>query len=134
MTTLIEIEGIDKAYAQKLRDAGIKTPRSLLEQGCSPQGRAEIAARTGISSKLILEWVNHADLFRIKGVGGEYADLLEASGVDTIPELKGRNPENLYQKLVEINQAKKLVRQLPTQVQVKDWIEQAGQLERVIDY
>jgi len=83
---------------------------------------------------LVLEWVNHADLFRINGVGEEYSDLLEAAGVDTVPELAQRNPEHLYQKLVEVNQEKKLVRRLPTQAQVSDWIEQSKQLPRVVTY
>jgi predicted flap endonuclease-1-like 5' DNA nuclease len=134
MAKLVQVEGIGKAYAQKLQEAGIKTTQALLEKGASPQGRKEIAEKTGISEKLILEWVNHADLFRIKGVGEEYSDLLEAAGVDTIPELAQRNPENLYQKLVAVNQEKKLVRQLPTQTQVYDWIGQAQRLPRVITY
>ena len=106
----------------------------MLEEGASPKGRKEIAEKADISEKLILEWVNHVDLFRIKGVGEEYADLLEAAGVDTVPELAQRNPENLYQKLVAVNQEKKLVRQLPTQAQVGDWVEQAKRLPRVIAY
>jgi len=134
MSKLVDVEGIGEAYAQKLQDAGIATTQALLEKGASPQGRKEIAEKTGISETLILEWVNHVDLFRIKGVGEEYADLLEAAGVDTVPELAQRNPENLHQKLVAVNQEKKLVRQLPNQAQVSDWIEQARQLPRVITY
>jgi predicted flap endonuclease-1-like 5' DNA nuclease len=83
---------------------------------------------------LILEWVNHADLFRIKGVGEEYADLLEEAGVDTVPELAQRNPANLHAKLGEVNAAKKLVRRLPTAAQVTDWVDQAKALPRVITY
>jgi len=131
---LTEIEGVGEVYAQKLREAGIRTTQALLEKGASPQGRKEIAEKTGISETLILEWVNHVDLFRIKGVGEEYADLLEAAGVDTVPELAQRNPENLYPKLVAVNQEKKLVRQLPTQARVSDWVEQAKRLPRVITY
>jgi predicted flap endonuclease-1-like 5' DNA nuclease len=134
MAKLTEIEGVGQVYAQKLQEAGIKTTQALLEKGASPEGRKEIAGKAGISETLILKWVNHVDLFRIKGVGEEYSDLLEASGVDTVPELAQRNPENLYQKLVAVNQEKKLVRQLPTQDQVSDWIEQAKQLPRVITY
>jgi len=118
MTKLTGIEGIGKVYAQKLEEAGIATTEALLKQGASPKGRKEIAEKTGISGKLILEWVNHADLFRIKGIGEEYADLLEAAGVDTVPELAQRNPENLYQKLAAVNQEKELVRKLPGQAQV----------------
>jgi len=134
MAKLTEIEGVGEVYAQKLQEAGIGTTQALLEKGASPQGRQEIAGKTGITETLILQWVNHVDLFRIKGVGEEYADLLEAAGVDTVPELAQRNPENLYQKLVAVNQEKKLVRQLPTQAQVGAWIEQAKQLPRVITY
>jgi predicted flap endonuclease-1-like 5' DNA nuclease len=134
MAKLTKVEGIGEAYAQKLREAGIATTQALLKKGASPKGRKEIAEKAGISEKLILEWVNHVDLFRIKGVGEEYADLLEAAGVDTVPELAQRNPENLYQKLVAVNQEKKLVRQLPTQAQVSDWVAQAKRLPRVITY
>jgi len=134
MTALIDIEGIGEVYAQKLKEAGISTIEALLEQGATRQGRKEIAEKTDISDKLILRWVNHADLFRIKGVGEEYADLLEAAGVDTVPELAQRNPENLYKKMGETNQEKKLVRHLPAQSQVADWIEQAKQLPRVLSY
>lgn len=134
MAKLTEIEGVGEVYAQRLQETGIRTTQALLEKGGSPQGRQEIAEKTGISETLILEWVNHVDLFRIKGVGEEYADLLEAAGVDTVPELAQRNPENLYQKLVAVNQEKKLVRQLPTQARVSDWIEQAKRLPRVITY
>jgi predicted flap endonuclease-1-like 5' DNA nuclease len=131
---LEKIEGIGEVYAAKLREAGIATTDALLEVGASPEGRQEIAERADISGKLILEWVNLADLFRIKGVGEEYSDLLEEAGVDTVPELAQRNAGNLYAKLVEVNGEKKLVRRLPTQAQVADWIEQAKGLPRVITY
>ena len=134
MAKIMAIEGIGEVYAQRLQEAGIRTTQALLEKGASPQGRKEIAEKTGITGTLILEWVNHADLFRINGVGEEYSDLLEAAGVDTVPELAQRNPEHLYQKLVEVNQEKKLVRRLPTQAQVSDWIEQSKQLPRVVTY
>jgi predicted flap endonuclease-1-like 5' DNA nuclease len=134
MAKLTKVEGIGEIYAQKLQEAGIRTTQALLEKGATPQGRQEIAEKTDISEKLILEWVNHVDLFRIKGVGEEYSDLLEEAGVDTVPELAQRNAEHLYQKLVAVNQERKLVRRLPTQSQVSDWIEQAKRLPRVITY
>lgn len=134
MVNLVKVEGIDEIYAQKLAEAGISTTQALLTKGASPQGRKEIAEKTGISGKLILRWVNHVDLFRVKGVSEEYADLLEVAGVDTVPELSQRNPGNLYQKLVEVNLEKKLVRRLPSEIQVKDWVEQAKQLPRKITY
>lgn len=134
MTKLTEVEGIGEVYAQKLKDAGVATTNALLKQGATSKGRKGIAEKTGVGEKLILEWVNHVDLFRIKGVGEEYADLLEEAGVDTVPELAQRNPENLYQKLGAINEEKKLVRRPPSQAQVGDWIEQAKALPRVITY
>lgn len=134
MAKLIDIEGIGEVYAQKLAGAGLTTVEALLEKGASPQGRKALAEETGISGKLILEWVNLADLFRIKGVGEEYSDLLEEGGVDTVPELAQRNAENLYGKLVEVNAAKELVRRLPTQSQVADWIQQAKTMPRVVTY
>lgn len=134
MASVIAIEGVGDVYGQKLKEAGLATTEALLKAGASPSGRQEIAEKTGISGVLILEWVNHADLFRIKGVGEEYSDLLEASGVDTVPELAQRNPENLYAKLGEVNEEKKLVRRLPAQTQVSDWVEQAKVLPRVMTY
>jgi predicted flap endonuclease-1-like 5' DNA nuclease len=134
MAKLIAIEGIGQVYAGKLAAAGLATTEALLKQGASPKGREALAEKTGISGHLILEWVNRADLFRIKGVAEEYSDLLEAAGVDTVPELAQRNAENLYAKLAEVNAAKKLVRRLPTQAQVADWIAQAKELPRAITY
>ena len=134
MTKIIDVEGIGKVYAEKLKEAGLSTVEALLKMGASPQGRKEIEEKTGISHKLILEWVNLADLFRIKGIGEEYSDLLEEAGVDTVVELAQRNAENLHQKLVEINQQKKLVRQVPNLSQVTKWVEQAKILPRVVTY
>jgi predicted flap endonuclease-1-like 5' DNA nuclease len=134
MANLTQVEGIGAVYAQKLAEAGISTTQALLERGASPQGRAEMAEATGISDKQILRWVNHVDLFRIKGVGQEYADLLEAAGVDTVPELAQRNSENLHRKLAEVNAEKRLVRQLPSQAQVQGWVGQAKDLPRKIAY
>lgn len=134
MAKIIDIEGIGDVYAQKLAGAGLTTVEALLKAGASPKGRQALAEETGISGKLILEWVNLADLFRIKGIGEEYSDLLEEAGVDTVVELAQRNAENLYAKMVETNAAKELVRRLPSQSQVADWIEQAKALPRVVTY
>lgn len=98
------------------------------------KGRDALAEKTGISDKLILKWANRADLDRISGVGSEYADLLEAAGVDTVPELAQRKPENLHKKMVEVNEEKNLVRKMPTLKQVEDWVDQAGKLPRVLNY
>jgi len=134
MAKLTEIEGVGEVYAQKLMEMGIPTTEDLLEKGATSKGRQEIAEQTDVSGTLILRWVNRVDLFRVKGVGQEYADLLEAAGVDTVPELAQRNAENLYTRLGEVNQEKKLVRRLPALDQVKGWIEQARQLPRKITY
>ena len=134
MAKIVVVEGIGPVYAQKLQEVGVETTDALLERGATPQGRKALAEETEISGKLILEWVNHVDLFRIKGVGEEYADLLEEAGVDTVPELAQRNAANLYAKLKEVNEAKDLVRKLPGQAQVSDWVEQAKGLPRKITY
>lgn len=134
MSKLIDIEGIGEGYARKLMAGGIKTARELLNQGATAQGRKSIAEKTSISDKVILEWVNHLDLFRVQGVGGQYADLLEEAGVDTVVELAQRNPDSLHLKLQAINQEKKLVRKLPTPFQVKSWIQQAAKLPRVVSH
>lgn len=134
MASILEIEGIGDVYRGKLQQYGIKTVEGLLKEGASPAGRKNIAEGTGISSSLILEWVNHADLWRITGVGEEYSDLLEEAGVDTVVELAQRNPENLYEKLVEVNLAKKLVRRLPSARQVAMWVDEAKTLPRAVTY
>ena len=134
MATIINIEGIGPVYAQKLKGIGISSTEALLKQGGSPSGRSEIAEKTGISDSLILEWVNHADLFRIKGVGEEYSDLLEEAGVDTVVELALRNPANLLEKMAEVNMEKKLVRRMPVLSQVTDWVAQAKLLPRMVSH
>ncbi len=134
MAKLVDVEGIGEKYAQKLKEAGVSSTRALLDKGGKAKGRKELAKISGISEKLILEWVNHVDLFRVRGVSSEYADLLEEAGVDTVRELAQRKAANLYQKLVLINQTKKLVRRLPTQAQVSKWIDQAKQLGGIVTY
>ena len=128
------IEGIGPVYGGKLAEAGVHTPQELLQRGATPKGRQDLANVTGISGHLILKWINNVDLYRIKGLGSEYADLLKMAGVDTVPELAQRNPENLYNRLIETNQEKKLVRRVPSKAQVEDWVNQANQLPRVINY
>ena len=134
MAKLEQVEGIGSKYAQTLRKAGVRSTASLLEKGSSPAGRKQIAAATGIGKALILEWVNHVDLFRIKGVGEEYADLLEEAGVDTVVELAQRRGDNLHQKMLEVNARKKLVRRPPSRKMVTGWITQAKKLPRKISY
>lgn len=134
MAKIIDIEGIGSKYADVLAKNGIKTVESLLKRGAKAKDRKKLAEETKISEKLILEWVNHADLYRIKGIGEEYSDLLEEAGVDTVPELALRNAENLMLKLADVNEKKKLVRRLPVLSQVESWIKQAKDLPRVIEY
>lgn len=134
MSKLSLIEGIGESYEKKLKECGIGSVETLLETCKTKKGRTVLADISGISEKLVLKWTNHADLFRIKGVGGEYAELLEAAGVDTVVELSKRKPENLIAKMNEVNEKKELVRKLPTEKQVVDWVAQAGNLPRVVQY
>ncbi|MBR8720338.1 hypothetical protein IX307_000281 [Bacteroides pyogenes] len=129
-----QIEGIGEVYAQKLNAAGIKTTEALLEKGATAAGRAKLAKETGISGKLILKWTNHADLFRIKGIAGQFAELLEAAGVDTVKEFRHRVPANLHAKLVETNEAKNLCNRVPAVSELEKMIAQAKELEPVITY
>lgn len=134
MTPLTEVEGIGPAYAEKLRAAGVATTEGLLERGAGRGGRQGLAEATGISDALILRWVNQADLFRISGVGEQYAELLEAAGVDSVPELAQRNAASLQAKLAEANEGRNLVRQVPVESQVARWIEEAKALPRVVTH
>ena len=134
MPRIVDIEGIGPVYAKKLIEAGIKTTDDLLKSGATAKLREELGKKTGIEHKLILEWVNIADLYRIKGVGSEYADLLEEAEVDTIVELAKRVPENLHAKMLEVNVKKNLVRRPPPMSSVKNWVEQAKKLKRVVEY
>jgi predicted flap endonuclease-1-like 5' DNA nuclease len=131
---IIEIEGIGPVNAEKLNSNNISTTSDLLESGATPRGRKELADKTGISPKLILEWVNLADLFRIKGIGEEYSDLLEEAGVDTVVELSRRNAANLHAKILEVNEAKKLVRRPPSLKRIESWIQEAKDLPRIVEY
>ncbi len=134
MVPLTKVEGIGAKYAERLAAAGVRSTAALLEAGKTPRGRKDLAARTRLSEALILKWVNRVDLIRVKGVGEEYADLLEASGVDTVPELAQRNAANLYQTMKQMNDSKHLVRRLPAESQVRDWIARAKKVGRVVTY
>lgn len=129
-----DIEGIGESYGEKLRAAGVGTTEELLTQGKTPSGRKGLAEKTGLGDKLVLKWVNMADLFRIKGVAGEYAELLEAAGVDTVKELKHRNAENLAEKMAAVNEEKKLTRAVPSSTVVSGWIGQAKDMEAGVEY
>ena len=129
-----DIEGIGPAYAKKLAKAGVRSVEGLLKNGASAKGRKEIATASGVDQTLVLEWVNRADLYRVKGIGKQYSDLLEKAGVDTVVELSKRVASNLYAKMVEVNQAKNLVNGMPGVKQVEGWIAQAKKLPRVVTY
>lgn len=130
-----DIEGIGPAFAEKLSKAGIQTTGSLLDQASSPQGRKSLAEKCGINESTILKWVNMADLFRVKGIGSEYSELLEKSGVDTVKELRNRNAENLHAKMDAVNKAgRALVRKLPSKSQVENWINEAKKMDPKVTY
>ena len=131
---IIDVEGIGTSSAAKLVEAGIETTQAFLEAAATEAGRAALAIKTGISKNLLLEWVNHVDLMRIKGVGSEFSDLLEAAGVDSCTELAQRNASNLLAKVVDLNATKKLVRQLPTEEQIQAWIEEAKTLPKLVTH
>jgi predicted flap endonuclease-1-like 5' DNA nuclease len=130
-----EIEGIGPVYTEKLKAAGIDTTDELLEKGAARAGRTAIAEATGISDGKILEWVNHVDLMRIKGVGSEFSDLLEAAGVDSPAELAQRNAANLAGTFQEVVAARPgIVRRVPSEKEVADWIDQAKDLPKVVSH
>lgn len=131
---IIEIEGIGPVYAEKLEAAGVKTTEDMLKRAATPKDRKALAEETGITEKLILKWANHSDLFRIKGVAGQFAELLEAAGVDTVKELRHRVSANLHAKLVECNEAKNLCNRVPSESEVEKMIAQAKELDPVLTY
>ena len=131
---IIDIQGVGPVYAEKLTAAGIDTVDQLLEARKTPKGRKELEEKTGITGKLILMWVNHADLFRIKGVGPQFAELLEAAGVDTVKEFGHRVAANLVAKMQEVNEQKHLTKVVPTVEQVQAMIDQAKELPGVVTY
>lgn len=134
MANIVDIEGIGEVYAAKLTEYGIETIEGLLEAGKDKTGRQALAEKAGISETHILNWVNRADLARINGIGTQYADLLEHAGVDSVPELAQRNPENLHAKMEEVNAQKNLVNRVPSLSEVTNWIEQAQSLPRVVTH
>jgi predicted flap endonuclease-1-like 5' DNA nuclease len=129
-----DIEGIGPAYEKKLVKAGIRSTDALLKRGATLKGRKEVAVSAGVSHSQVLEWVNRADLYRIKGVGSQFSDLLEKSGVDSVVELSKRLPDNLYKKMQDVNKAKNLVNAMPGLKKVKGWISQAKKMKRVVTY
>lgn len=134
MAKIVEIEGIGEVMAAKLIAAGVTTTDGLLAACATVADRKDLAVQTGLDASRLLGWANRADLFRVKGIGTQYSDLLEAAGVDTVPELAQRNAANLHAKMAEVNAEKKLVRQLPTLRSVEAWVAQAKELPRMIAY
>jgi predicted flap endonuclease-1-like 5' DNA nuclease len=131
---IASIEGVGQAHTKTLSQAGIKSTKALLKVAATAKGRKELEEKTKIAHKQLLDWVNRADLMRIKGVGEEYSDLLEEAGVDTVVELANRNAENLLEKVTAVNKEKKLVRKLPVLSMITDWIKQAKKLPRIVEY
>lgn len=134
MASIDAIEGIGHKHATTLRKHRVRTTEALLKRGATRKGRRDLATETGLSEKMILEWVNRADLMRVKGIGEEYSDLLEAAGVDTVKELRRRNAANLLGAMVDVNAKKRLVRRLPTESMVQRWVDHAKTLESVVTY
>ena len=134
MASIDTIEGIGVQYGRTLRKAKVRTTEALLKRGATRKGRKDLSAATGLSQHMVLEWVNRADLMRVKGVGEEYSDLLEAAGVDTVKELRNRNAANLTVAMNEVNGRKRLVRRLPTESMVERWVAHAKKLPPVVEY
>ena len=136
VATITTIEGLGEKYAKPLRENGIKTVEKLLEAGATRKGRKELAQITGLGDKRILEWVNRADLMRVKGVSKQYSDLLEAAGVDSVKELRRRNAANLAEAMEKTNSRRKnkLVKRTPSEKVVQSWIDHAKQLDAVVKY
>ena len=131
---ILNVEGIGPKYTKTLQNVGIRTTEKLLKEGASKKGRIALASKTGISEKLILEWVNLSDLARIKGIGEEYSDLLEEAGVDSVKELRNRRADNLHKSILATNDKKKLVRRPPSLGMVENWIGQAKKLKPVVTH
>jgi len=128
------IDGMKRTEARTLRKSGVRTTEKLLRRAGTRGGRRELASTTGLTERQILDWVNRADLMRIKGIGEEYSDLLEAAGVETCKELRNRNPQSLLVKMTQINSKKRLVRRLPTEVMVKRWVDHAKDLPPAVSH
>lgn len=134
MANVKDIEGVGEATAAKLAEAGVKSIEGLLEAGSTKKGREALAEKTGVSEKLILKFVNHADLIRINGIGPQFSELLEAAGVDSVPELATRNAANLAAKIAEVNEAKNLTNRVPTEDEVAKWVAEAKTLDRAVHH
>ena len=131
---ITDIGGIDGEAAKTLKSVGIRSTNTLLEKASTVKGRKTLAEKTSFDEKQLLCWANHADRMRVKGVSKEYSELLQHAGVDTVKELKYRNPANLAKAMAEANKRRKLVRLLPSEKVVERWIEHARKLPIKISY
>jgi predicted flap endonuclease-1-like 5' DNA nuclease len=129
-----DLEGVGPVLGEKFRSAGVNNTDTLLAHSKTKKQRRELAEKTGISEDKVLKFANMVDLYRIKGIGSEFSELLEAAGVDTVPELAQRNAENLTKKMEEVNGEKKLVRRTPSLKEVEGWVAQAKELPRALEY
>lgn len=134
MIKLNQIAGITERDLATLTKAGVNSAQKLLDMGGTPEGRKELAKATGIDAKKLMQWLNYVDLFRVKGIGVQFAKLLEEAGVDTIPELAQRSAANLHAKMLEVNNAQNVILRPPQLEQVEDWVNQAKALPRAIHY
>lgn len=134
MAKITDVEGIGPVNAEKLGSVGLSTTAAYLKKCCEAKGRKEVSEATGISTHMLLEWANRVDLMRVKGIGTQYSDLLEASGVDSVPELAQRNAANLQAKLAEVNAEKKMVRRVPSLAEVSGWVSAAKELPKVVTH
>jgi len=132
MASIDAIEGIGHKNATKLRKARVRTTEALLRETSTRSARRQLASATSLSETQLLAWANRADLLRIKGIGEEYADLLGSVGVDTIKELRRRNPKNLLEALAEVNVRRRLVRRLPTESMVDGWVDHAKAIDPIV--
>jgi predicted flap endonuclease-1-like 5' DNA nuclease len=134
MASIDSIECIEIKEATRLRKNGVRTTEALLKKAGTRRGRKDLATAAGLGDREVLDWVNRADLMRVKGIGAEYSDLLEAAGVDTVKELKTRSPAALTKRMGTINSKKKLVRRLPTEAMVERWVSEAKKLKPAVRY
>ena len=129
MARVDQVAGIDQKSATKLRKSGIRTARGLSEAVAQPKSRTELSKVTGIDGKLLQQWGNHCELLTVRGVGAEYAELLVEAGVDTVRDLRRRNPTALLAKIISLNGSRKVVRRLPTESMVEKWIDAAREMD-----
>jgi len=132
MASIAAIRAIRHRDATKLRKARVRTTDALLQQAATRKGRADVSERTGIATTDLLRWAHQADLMRVKGIGSEYADLLSASGVDTIKALRRRNAANLMVSFAQVNAKRRLVQRLPTVDMVQGWIDGANGVDPIV--